>query len=60
LAESSWVIAQEKLTLKVTIPPNTTARVTMPGSGGTAVEVGSGTYSWSYLYQLRETPSALP
>lgn len=56
LAESSWVIAQGTITLKVTIPPNTLARVTLPGREGKTVEVGSGTYSWSYPYMPPETP----
>ncbi|HZO73561.1 MAG TPA: glycoside hydrolase family 78 protein [Ktedonobacteraceae bacterium] len=52
LAESSWVIAQGEITLNVIIPPNTTATVILPGSGGKTAEVGSGTYSWSYSYVL--------
>ncbi|HEY0756960.1 MAG TPA: alpha-L-rhamnosidase C-terminal domain-containing protein [Ktedonobacteraceae bacterium] len=57
LAESAWVIEQGKLTLKVIIPPNTTASVTLPGSAETAVEVGSGTYAWSYPYGQAEAPA---
>lgn len=59
LAESAWTIEQGELTLKVIIPPNTTASVTLPGSDGVPIEVGSGTYSWSYPYVPSETPLAL-
>ncbi|HEY7418427.1 MAG TPA: family 78 glycoside hydrolase catalytic domain [Ktedonobacteraceae bacterium] len=50
LAESRWAIEQGKITLKVTIPPNTTASVTLPGSGEPPFEVNSGTHHWSYAY----------
>ncbi|HLG61835.1 MAG TPA: alpha-L-rhamnosidase C-terminal domain-containing protein [Ktedonosporobacter sp.] len=59
LAESRWVIAQGEITLNVIIPPNTTASVALPGDGGKAVAIGSGTYSWSYPYVLSATPPAL-
>jgi alpha-L-rhamnosidase len=36
---------QGRFSLEVTIPPNTTATVTMPG--GATHEIGSGTYSFS-------------
>ncbi|HXR65351.1 MAG TPA: family 78 glycoside hydrolase catalytic domain, partial [Ktedonobacteraceae bacterium] len=57
LAESAWVIKQGEITLTVIIPPNTTASVMLPGSGGKAIEVGSGTYSWSSPYVFSEASS---
>jgi alpha-L-rhamnosidase len=50
LAESAWTIADGEITLKVTVPPNTTARVIVPGSEGKVINVGSGTHVWSALY----------
>lgn len=48
-AESQWTIENGEITLKVTIPPNTTAHVILPGSKEPAFEVGAGTHSWSYV-----------
>jgi alpha-L-rhamnosidase len=50
LAEVAWKIAQDTFALDVVVPPNTRARVTFPGSQTAAVDVGSGTYHWSYAY----------
>ncbi len=50
LAEAAWKIADGTLTLDVVVPPNTNARVTLPGTQADPVEVGSGTYHWSYAY----------
>lgn len=50
LAESAWTIEGGKITLKVIVPPNATASVTLPGSVEKPLEVGSGTYTWSYVY----------
>jgi len=47
LAESAWSIENGEITLKVIIPPNTTASVTLPGHEGPPFEIGSGTYTWS-------------
>jgi len=33
------------------VPPNATARVALPGSDVEPVEVGSGSYRWSYPYK---------
>ncbi|MEF2277336.1 glycoside hydrolase family 78 protein [Deinococcus sp. YIM 134068] len=45
-AESGWRIEDEQFTLEVTVPANTTARVSLPG-GGETHEVGSGPHRWS-------------
>jgi len=57
LAEAAWKIADGVITLDVVVPPNTSARVTLPGTQADAVEVGSGTYHWSYAYS---NPDAHP
>jgi alpha-L-rhamnosidase len=49
LTESSWHIKDGKFDLRVTIPPNTTAFVTMPN--GEQHEVGSGSWNWQADYQ---------
>jgi len=51
LADCAWRIADGAITVEVVIPPNTTAHVTLPGSDGESVEVGSGTHRWSYPYR---------
>jgi alpha-L-rhamnosidase len=57
LAESSWMIQDGKIEVKITIPSNTTASVSLPGRQEKPVEVPSGTHSWSYAY---EDPDARP
>lgn len=49
-AEVAWKIADGILSLDVTIPANASAVVALPGTQETPVEVGSGTYHWSYAY----------
>ncbi len=48
LAESAWRIEGDQVNLEVVVPPNTSARVTLPASDAEPVEVGSGTHRWSY------------
>lgn len=48
LAECRWKLSQGMVEMKVSVPPNARARVTLPRSGKAAFELGSGTYSWSY------------
>lgn len=57
LAESAWAIEDGKLTLTVTLPPNTTARVTLPGKDDGSYVVGSGTHRWNYLYSPTQPAS---
>ena len=59
LAESGWTLEREQFTLKVTVPPNTTASVSLPGRDEPPYEVGSGTYTWSYAYPAG-SPSLSP
>ena len=51
LVSCAWRIATGTMTVDVVIPPNTTARVTLPGRDGESIEVGAGAYHWSYPYQ---------
>jgi alpha-L-rhamnosidase len=51
MAECAWKIEDGKFDLNVVIPPNTTARVILPGSDTAPIEVGSGTWHWSVPYQ---------
>lgn len=54
LAECSWALSDGRIDLKVVIPPNARATVTLPGSVAAPIEVGSGTYHWRYAYFDRE------
>jgi alpha-L-rhamnosidase len=51
MAECSWKVEAGTITVEVDVPPNTTARVTLPSGDIGVVEVGSGRYHWSYPYQ---------
>jgi alpha-L-rhamnosidase len=51
MAECSWTIQDGKLEVNVTVPPNTTALVSLPGGQENPIEVNSGTHSWSYAYE---------
>jgi alpha-L-rhamnosidase len=51
LAESGWKIDGERIEVVATVPPNTSASVTLPLSDLEPVEVGSGTHRW--VYDLR-------
>jgi len=46
VAECAWRIDGAKLIVQATVPPNTTASVTLPGSGG-PFEAGSGVHEWT-------------
>jgi alpha-L-rhamnosidase len=59
LAECAWKIHDGVIDVQVTVPPNTTASVVLPGSGQNAIEIGSGTYTWSYAYQQEVTHTPL-
>ncbi|GAB4580167.1 MAG: glycoside hydrolase family 78 protein [Anaerolineales bacterium] len=50
MAECAWKIEAGNISLTVIIPPNTTARVTLPGSATPPVEVGSGAWHWTAPY----------
>jgi alpha-L-rhamnosidase len=57
MAECAWTIEAGQFQMTVVVPPNTTARVTLPGSDVVPIEVGCGTHRWSYTYQ---DPEARP
>lgn len=46
-AETRWEITDGRLTLHVTVPPNTRASVVLPGGSGEPLDVGSGSHSWT-------------
>ena len=51
LAECRWSIENQTMNIRIVIPPNTTAVVTLPGANSDVFEVGPGTHHWSYAYQ---------
>ncbi|HJQ13098.1 MAG TPA: family 78 glycoside hydrolase catalytic domain, partial [Anaerolineales bacterium] len=51
LAKCQWSIEGQTITIDIRVPPNTSAVVHLPGKSEDALEVGSGTHSWSYPYQ---------
>ncbi len=55
LAECSWTLEGDQIEVKVQVPPNTTALVTLPGNDEKPVEVGSGTYGWAYSYRASKS-----
>jgi alpha-L-rhamnosidase len=55
MVECAWSIAAGQFQMTAVIPPNTTARVTLPGSDGAPIEVGAGTHRWSCAYQDPDT-----
>ncbi len=54
LAASSWKLEDGQIQLDVIVPPNTTARVYLPGKAGEALEVAAGTHHWAYPYAEAE------
>jgi alpha-L-rhamnosidase len=54
MAECAWAIEDGTFQITVVVPPNTTARVTLPGSDVAPLDVGAGTHRWSYTYQDSE------
>jgi alpha-L-rhamnosidase len=51
MAECSWEICDGKMELRVVIPPNASAQVTLPGSDKEPFDIGAGSYAWSYAYK---------
>jgi alpha-L-rhamnosidase len=56
MAEAGWRLEAERIEVDVLVPPNATARVTLPGSEEQAVEVSAGRHRWSYAYQNPVSP----
>ena len=50
LVECAWKIDAGMIIVDILVPANTTAQVTLPGGEKDPVEVGSGSYHWSYAY----------
>ncbi|MDQ3855993.1 MAG: alpha-L-rhamnosidase, partial [Chloroflexota bacterium] len=48
LAECAWSTDGHTMAVEATVPPGTTATVVLPASGADPLEVGSGSYRWSY------------
>jgi alpha-L-rhamnosidase len=60
MAACRWTIESGEMTVEIQVPPNTSASVSLPGQRDSPLEVGSGTYHWSYPYQPPEvTPPPL-
>src|SRR5579884_1344352 len=59
LAGCGWTIKDGQIEVTAVIPPNTTASVALPGSDEPAIEVGAGTYRWTYPYPAGGDSSAL-
>ena len=57
-AASAWRIEGEEIEVTATVPPNTTATVTLPGADGEPIEVGSGTHRWRYAFAPGPTSNA--
>jgi alpha-L-rhamnosidase len=55
MAECAWRIEDENIEVKVIVPPNATAVVTLPGTDADPVQIKSGTYNWSYEYHDPDT-----
>jgi alpha-L-rhamnosidase len=53
-AACSWRLTAEDITVEVEVPPNTTARVTLPGKDGAPIEIASGKHTWTYAYQASD------
>jgi len=51
LAECEWTVEAGQIEVKVVVPPNAKASVTLPGGDAKPIEVGAGTHHWSYPYQ---------
>lgn len=49
LVDVRWEVADGEFTLTLNVPPNASARVTLPGSD-TAIDVGSGAWRWTVPY----------
>ncbi|MFD1734558.1 alpha-L-rhamnosidase C-terminal domain-containing protein [Deinococcus malanensis] len=55
-ARVAWTLENNTFTLNVTVPPNTTATVTLPGQEHAPLEVTAGEHHWSYGYQPPRQP----
>ncbi|MBN1247689.1 MAG: family 78 glycoside hydrolase catalytic domain, partial [Anaerolineae bacterium] len=51
MASCSWQLTDEGITVEVEVPPNTTARVTLPGKENEPFDVAAGSHAWTYAYE---------
>ena len=56
MAECSWRIVDGHIEVEAVVPANTTASVILPNRTEECIQVGSGTYSWSYRYGSEAAP----
>ena len=56
MAECSWRIVDGHIEVEAVVPANTTASVILPDRTEERIQVGSGTYSWSYRYGSEAAP----
>src|SRR5262245_57438342 len=57
VAECAWAIEAGTFQISVVVPPNSAARISLPGSDAAPIDVGPGTHRWSYAYH---DPDARP
>jgi alpha-L-rhamnosidase len=50
-AQCEWSQDGQTIEINITVPPNTTAVVNLPGRADEQLQVGSGTHRWTYPYQ---------
>jgi alpha-L-rhamnosidase len=55
MAQCAWRIENGNIEVRVIVPPNATAFVTLPGTDADPIQVMSGTYNWSYEYHDPDT-----
>ena len=55
LASSTWELEDGSVTVEAVIPPNTMARVRLPGAPE-ELQVGAGTHRWTVPFATSQTP----
>jgi alpha-L-rhamnosidase len=50
MAAAGWELKDGELSIEVTVPPNTSAQVYLPGQEHAPQEVGAGSHRWQYGY----------
>lgn len=55
-AECSWRLRNGDIVVEVTVPPNSTGTVVLPGTSAPPLRVGSGTHRWSRPYAPPPSP----
>jgi alpha-L-rhamnosidase len=57
MASSSWELGEGTVTIEAVVPPNTTARVHLPGAAD-ELQVGAGSHRWTVPYEPPQAPDA--